>query len=145
LFVGALVGWMATYYTNFECFNNVTKSDLYFLESWKGKLRLGFTNNSAKTSDFRRWKCWSIPDARMQSNYATYARTWGASTFNFECNDEEKALAVPYWLLALVTGCLAYFLKPEPKLQFTLLDTLYLSGLIAIAVGGILLWAKSLT
>ena len=119
--------------------------EVYVLESWKGKVRLCHSTNYGKTRDFRRWTSWSIPDARMYSDYAKYSGNWETSSFDMQWNSVEKSLAAPYWFLALATGIFAYVAKPRPKLQFTLLDTLSLSVFFAIVVSGFSLWARSLT
>jgi hypothetical protein len=106
--------------------------ELYWLESWNGKLRISHSNNMGKTAQLKQWIAWSMPSPRMRKSYAEYTVEWESNNFAANWNAEEKALALPHWMWAAFLGLFAFLVKTHPKTQFNFFELLALIAIFAI-------------
>ena len=141
--VGTLLLWLLTYNSKLEFFNNVAEFELYCVESWKGKLRLGHSTNTGKTRHLNRWTCWSIPDARLYADYAQHVGDWEANAFVITWNAEDRSLAMPHWAWVTLAGLCVIVVKPRPKLQYGFPDLLLLTAIVAICLGAFAVWTRT--
>lgn len=133
---GILLLWVVTKNRNFELFNNVSKFELYCVESWNGKLRMTHSTNCGKTYELNQWTFWSIDDDLMRSSYSQYTQEWNSRLFGASWNDDEASLYLPHLCWATLSAMAAYLIKPKPKFQFAFSDLLMLTALIAVIAGG---------
>ena len=127
--------WAYSFHSRFEVFNNVSKFELYCVESWKGKLKFQHSTNLGKHYEFNKWIIWAIPDSRMQKDYPAHSLDWASSSFDIEWTAQDRIIAMPHWALAILVGICAFWIKPKPKSQFRFADMFLLITIIAILSG----------